>query len=612
MDHEWHQSEENTLLPEHTFYPEYTPEYPDVTFFKESYVTSREENIFQGEIPPEESNIEDPREEKKKKRRREGWLRWFLGAAVKAGAALFAIIMLITNAWAKEEPTADTRARFEKVLGVDLLKPPFTAQQDYTFRELEALWEGDPVAPHHYDYDHVIVLKEATCQESGESAYQCTECGVLLKHVTTKDHTPAAALRENVIDPDCITDGSFEEVIICSVCKTELSRKMVITPALGHTEDEPVIENLISPTCQKGGSCEDVVYCTVCHEELSRTARELDIVAHTESAPVEENRIAPTCTESGSYERVIYCTTCGKEVSRVLMPIAPIGHIGKDPIVENKVDSTCTKEGSHVETIYCSVCGELISSTKVTDPATGHTPAAPVKEVRKAATCTASGTYDEVVYCSVCHEELSRTSKTEAALGHDYKEKVTKPTCTKKGYTTHTCSRCKDSYKDKETAALGHNYKEKVTKPTCTEKGYTSHTCSRCGDSYRDSEVAALGHNFKLGVWDEDTTLTCSRCGTAALTVKYSSQKFVITLNSDFVSQLKSGGYYGWFFVTTSSGAYITDQESWNESSSKITLTPTFAGFTSGSSVKCRACFMYSEGSDEGMAVSSSITVKVP
>ena len=49
-----------------------------------------------------------------------------------------------------------------------------------------------------------------------------------------------------------------------------------------------------------------------------------------------------------------------------------------------------------------------------------------------------------------------------------------------------------------------HSYTSAVTEPTCTEKGYTTHTCA-CGDSYKDSYVNALGHNFKNGA--------CTRCG---------------------------------------------------------------------------------------------------
>ena len=148
----------------------------------------------------------------------------------------------------------------------------------------------------------------------------------------------------------------------------------------------------------------------------------------------------------------------------------------------------------------------------------------------------------------------------ETAHEHSYTAVVTAPTCTEKGYTTHTCS-CGDSYVDTYVDALGHawdngkvtkpatetetgvktftctrcgetktevipalshehSYKAVVTDPTCTAKGYTTHTCA-CGDSYVDTYVDALGH-----AWDNGTvtkpatateagikTYTCTRCG---------------------------------------------------------------------------------------------------
>ena len=143
---------------------------------------------------------------------------------------------------------------------------------------------------------------------------------------------------------------------------------------------------------------------------------------------------------------------------------------------------------------------------------------------------------------------------------HNYKDVVTAPTCTAKGYTTHTCA-CGDSYVDTYTDALGHawdngkvtkeptetetgvktftctrcgetrtetmpviphvhSYKDVVTAPTCTEKGYTTHTCA-CGDSYVDTYVDALGHAWDSGkvtkpateTEDGVKTFTCTRCG---------------------------------------------------------------------------------------------------
>jgi len=51
-----------------------------------------------------------------------------------------------------------------------------------------------------------------------------------------------------------------------------------------------------------------------------------------------------------------------------------------------------------------------------------------------------------------------------------------------------------------------HSYKEKVTKPTCTEKGYTTYTCE-CGDSYVGNPIDALGHSFTNYVYNNDATI---------------------------------------------------------------------------------------------------------
>ena len=72
--------------------------------------------------------------------------------------------------------------------------------------------------------------------------------------------------------------------------------------------------------------------------------------------------------------------------------------------------------------------------------------------------------------------------KCVEAHEHSYTAVVTAPTCTAKGYTTHTCS-CGDSYVDTYTDALGHAWDSgKVTKPaTSTETGIKTYTCTRCG-----------------------------------------------------------------------------------------------------------------------------------
>ena len=87
---------------------------------------------------------------------------------------------------------------------------------------------------------------------------------------------------------------------------------------------------------------------------------------------------------------------------------------------------------------------------------------------------------DDLLTANIHYNYVSHT--------HSYKDVVTAPTCTEKGYTTHTCS-CGDSYRDGYTAALGHAWDSgKVTKqPTETETGVKTFTCTRCGETKMES-----------------------------------------------------------------------------------------------------------------------------
>lgn len=67
---------------------------------------------------------------------------------------------------------------------------------------------------------------------------------------------------------------------------------------------------------------------------------------------------------------------------------------------------------------------------------------------------------------------------------HYYVKSKTSPTCTKKGYTTYTCS-CGDTYDGDFIDALGHNYTSKVIKEATYEHGnLIRYTCQRCGGTY--------------------------------------------------------------------------------------------------------------------------------
>ena len=85
------------------------------------------------------------------------------------------------------------------------------------------------------------------------------------------------------------------------------------------------------------------------------------------------------------------------------------------------------------------------------------------------------------------------TFKCVEAHEHSYTAVVTAPTCTEKGYTTHTCS-CGHSYVDTYTDALGHAWDSgTVTKePTATETGIKTFTCTRCHETKTET-IPATG-----------------------------------------------------------------------------------------------------------------------
>ena len=78
---------------------------------------------------------------------------------------------------------------------------------------------------------------------------------------------------------------------------------------------------------------------------------------------------------------------------------------------------------------------------------------------------------------------------------------MTAPTCLEEGYTTHTCSRCPDSYTDSKKDSLGHDIvTDAAVAATCTETGLTegSH-CTRCNDAtVAQTVVEALGHTEEI------------------------------------------------------------------------------------------------------------------
>ena len=85
------------------------------------------------------------------------------------------------------------------------------------------------------DHDYKLINTVAsTCKVAGYEEYECSLCGdTYTVALPLADHTPKAAVIENNVPATCTTDGSYDEVVYCSVCGDELSRKTVTVKG-GH------------------------------------------------------------------------------------------------------------------------------------------------------------------------------------------------------------------------------------------------------------------------------------------------------------------------------------------------------------------------------------------
>ncbi len=662
---------EETSFPEQAMLPEYTPVYPDASFFQESAVTAREENIFHGQTPEGEEALIRSEEKKRQRRSRFSALRQLLGSAARAGAAVLAAAAVVSAlALGTDPPVSESHVRFTELLQT-AKRPPFKEVLGYGAGEFAGLWAGDPDAPHRYDEEHPVVIRSADCLHTGEAAVVCTECGVR-KTVTTPagGHINASPVEENRKEPSCTEEGSYDAVVYCQVCRAELSRTKNVISAAGHTADAAVAENAAPSVCTAGGSYEEVVYCAVCRAELSRRKVELTAPGHTPAASVKENRVEASCTSEGSFDRVVYCLVCHEELSRQAEVIPALGHVAGSSVREKEIPASCTAEGSYDSVVYCLRCGEELSRETVTLPLTdhieaqeteenrldpgcteegfaelvvycdicglelsrrtvileaaGHEEGEPVIEDEEEAGCTEEGSYDTVVYCLVCGEELSREHTVIPAAGHTPGRETTEhreeATCTAAGgYDQVTrCTDCGEVVTSRHVtiAALGHNYSSEIHDPTCTAQGYTTHTCSRCRNTYRDSYVAALGHDFDLWEYLSDNIRRCSRCNTPAVTLRQTGKQrepadgsytytFTYTVEQDFLTLLRNSGGSGRVIYLELAGGSIIRSPDWNGSA-----TGTFEVSSSelpSLDVSLHATIMYIIGDSSLMAASPDI-----
>lgn len=310
-------------------------------------------------------------------------------------------------------------------------------------------------------------IVDATCGKDGSKTVttSCSDCGYVISVENnvvipaTKNHTPAAAVKENVKPATCETAETYDSVVYCSVCGQEISRtQMTGEAALGHKWGEwkhddstAKAESKHTRTCENDATHTDSAACNFTSQVTqNQTADQPEITTytckdcgysyteetkpalghtHNYGAPVADYTSGEAFVEGKDYTHTATCTgegTCSQPTKTDKCTF--------DNGVETKA-ATCTEDG--VKTFTCTECGGTYT---VAIPATGH---AWGQWSHDAATAEAEATHTRV-----CANDASHT-ETKAC---DFTAKVTQEaTLDQAEITTYTCKDCGYSY-TKETA----------------------------------------------------------------------------------------------------------------------------------------------------------------
>lgn len=406
--------------------------------------------------------------------------------------------------------------------------------------------------------------------------------------LTTTPHNPQT-LDSDIVDATCGKDGSKTVTTSCSDCGYVISveHNVVIPATNNHTPAAAVKENVKPATCETAETYDSVVYCSVCGQEISRTQMTGEAALghkwgewkHDDSTAKAESKHTRTCANDATHTDSAACN------------------------FTSQVTQNQTADQPEITTYTCKDCG--YSYTEETKPALGHTHnyGAPVadyasgqafvegKDYTHTATCTGEGTCSQPTKTDKC--TFDNGVETKAA------------TCTEPGVKTFTCTECGGTYtvaipatghawgqwshdaataeadathtrvcandaSHKETKAC--DFTAKVTQEaTLDQAEITTYTCKDCGYSYTKETAPALaGVTVTVNAVENGSVTLAGQDVTAGGSKKFAENgtyTLVATPNADCT-------FVGW---QTGNKIVSTDASYTTVAIADITYTPVFA-----------------------------------
>ena len=420
------------------------------------------------------------------------------------------------------KPALDTKLG-HKYTGAVTTEPTCTEPgvRTYTCQNDNSHTYTEPVDALGHDYDldddgidDGVVTTDSTCLGKGVLTFTCQhdETHTRTEEIDELGHTPAEAVKENNVDPDCLNNGSYDTVVYCARCGAELSRETIVVNKLGH-EYESVVTD---PTCTEYGYTTHT--CTRCD-------------ADTDGHSYKDTKVNPLGHKDDENRDHVCENGCG--VYQGEHSDAGLDHVcdyGCEEAIGKHDDSI--EDEDHV----CDYCGETMGDHEFVN---GVCNCKYVQDINISLTIKATGSDDQQIVMEPIKYGSDFSKMLDfSAYGDCYHiEKVLVSiggtASSNYGYTDDNILTIAGQYVTGDieiivTAAQNHKladeYEEVETVyPTCTEAGYTVYKlfCLDCGNVIKQMTfpIKAYGHKY-VGVdtaptFDADgyTTYTCGNFG---------------------------------------------------------------------------------------------------